>query len=154
MSRTQRIAASAAAVLILVLGFVLLQPDDDEDDTPTPVATTTAPAVTPSETGTTTTPSRPEPARPKPPPVERITVRGGQPVSGVKKISIRSGRTLRLNVTADAAEEVHIHGYDISGEVGPGRTAKFKFKADAEGVFEIELENSAVPIASLEVRPN
>jgi hypothetical protein len=46
-----------------------------------------------------------------------------------------------------------VHGYDLMRDMAPGQPASFKFKATIEGVFEIELEDTATKIASLQVRP-
>jgi hypothetical protein len=56
-------------------------------------------------------------------------------------------------VRSDVADEVHLHGYDISRDVAPGKPAQFKFNASIEGIFEIELEHRAVEIATLTVNP-
>jgi hypothetical protein len=41
-------------------------------------------------------------------------------------------------VRSDVADEIHLHGYDIEKEAGPGRPARFRFKANLEGQFELE----------------
>ena len=41
-----------------------------------------------------------------------------------------------------------MHGYDIFKDVEAGGSVKFNFKADIEGVFEIELEGTHTQIAS------
>jgi hypothetical protein len=48
---------------------------------------------------------------------------------------------------------VHLHGYDIERPVGPGEPATLRFRADLEGIFEMELHGSGTQIAELEVRP-
>ena len=58
-----------------------------------------------------------------------------------------------VTVTSDVADEVHLHGYDLSADVAPGAPATIRFEANAPGRFEIELENAGVQIAELEVRP-
>jgi hypothetical protein len=45
---------------------------------------------------------------------------------------------VRIVVRSDAADEIHLHGYDITRSAGPGQPAQFRFKADAEGAFEME----------------
>ena len=59
-------------------------------------------------------------------------------VGGAKDIEVQRGDTVRIVVTEDAEDEIHLHGYDIEREVGPGSPARFRFKADAEGAFEME----------------
>jgi hypothetical protein len=56
-------------------------------------------------------------------------------------------------VESDVAEHVHVHGYDVIQDIAPGRPAEFDFPAESEGLFEVELEDSAVQIAELEVSP-
>jgi hypothetical protein len=85
--------------------------------------------------------------------VTRVRVRGGAPVGGVERIRVESGDTVRFTVSADSADEVHVHGYDIERQVGPGKTARFRFPARLEGLFEVELHGSGAEIAELEVRP-
>ena len=47
-----------------------------------------------------------------------------------------------------------MHGYDRSTLVNAGGTARFDFKANLEGVFEIELESRQQQIAELRVTPS
>lgn len=84
---------------------------------------------------------------------EVIEVEGGQPVGGIKEIEVNSGGEVKLVVRSDLAEEVHIHGYDLSKRVEAGGSVSFDFEADLEGVFEVELEQSHVQIAELTVSP-
>ena len=150
MSSSQRIALFAAALVVAIAAFVILQPDDESE-----------PARQASEPATETAGEQPaesaaeEPAPPpKPKPeVTRIRIRGGEPVGGEAKVTVKNGETIRLFVQSDVADEVHVHGYDLSKDVTPGRPVRFRFRADLEGVFEVELEHRAVPIAQLEVRP-
>jgi hypothetical protein len=51
------------------------------------------------------------------------------------------------------ADHVHVHGYDLMKDVTPGKPVKFRFKANIDGQFEIELEDRALEIATLRVNP-
>jgi len=156
MSNAGRIAAVVATVLVLVVAFILLSPEADDDsntaDTPTVAApaTTTAPA-----NGATPPPSADhEPATPPAPTFERVRVRGGQPVGGLKKITVKKGDRARFEVVStDTSDEVHLHGYDITRDVKPGSRARFSFEANAEGIFELELHGTHTQIAQLTVEP-
>jgi plastocyanin len=88
------------------------------------------------------------------PTVERVQVRNGAAVGGIKKIEVKKGDVVRLVVTSDAKHEVHVHGYDILKDVTPGKPAEFRFKADIEGVFEAELEDLKKQIVKLTVNPS
>ncbi len=136
-----------AALLAIAALFVVAAGCGDDDST-----TSTAGASSTSEDTTSTTSAAKPPAEPK---LERVTINvtGGEPDGGLQDLDYNKGDQIVLEVNADAPEEVHIHGYDVMGEVAPGQPAKFDFEADIEGVFEVELENSAVPIAQLTVNP-
>ncbi|MDP1850359.1 MAG: hypothetical protein Q8K79_21400 [Solirubrobacteraceae bacterium] len=153
MSTGARIGVVLATVAVLALAFVLLSPeaDDDSNTAQTPTTATPPPATT-SETPapTATTPPPPPPA----PTFERVRVRGGQPVGGIKKITVQKGDRARFEVTStDTSDEVHLHGYDITRNVAPGSRARFSFAANAEGIFEVELHGTHTQIAELTVEP-
>ncbi len=86
-------------------------------------------------------------------PIPTIVVSGGEPRGGISELTARAGQTVRFRVRSDVSDEVHVHGYDISKPVRAGASATFAFPADLEGIFEIELERSAVPLAELRVEP-
>jgi hypothetical protein len=137
--------AALAAVVVL---FVVLAGGDDDNPDATGTTQTQATTGTTGQTG-------PEPAQPKPaqPAVERIVVVGGEPRGGVKRLPYESGDRVQFTVTSDVADEVHVHGYDISKDVPAGGTVRFSFPARIEGVFEVELEGRKQQIAELRVSP-
>ena len=53
----------------------------------------------------------------------------------------------------DTNDEVHVHGYDLTRDLKAGDSVRFSFVADAEGIFEIELEGAHTPIGRLVVEP-
>ena len=77
----------------------------------------------------------------------------GKPRGGVKRLSYKTGDRIQFTVTSDVADEVHVHGYDISKDVPAGGTVRFSFPARIEGVFEAELEGRKEQIAELRVSP-
>jgi hypothetical protein len=75
-------------------------------------------------------------------------------VSGkVARLEVSKGDRVRLRAKSPEAEEIHVHGYNLSNDVGPGETARMSFDADIEGIFEIEFEHSGEQIAELRVEP-
>ncbi|HEX6666136.1 MAG TPA: hypothetical protein VF081_06035 [Solirubrobacterales bacterium] len=82
-----------------------------------------------------------------------IVVKNGEPVGGIQKLEFDSGEQIRFKVSSDAAEEIHVHGYDIAKEVPAGGSVEFNFPAEIEGIFEAELEGLGVQIAELQVNP-
>ncbi len=77
----------------------------------------------------------------------------GVPEGGKQKIAVNKGDVVRLNVTSDDDEQIHVHGYDLEKEVSPGSPATFKFTADIEGRFEVESHSTDTQIAELTVNP-
>jgi FtsP/CotA-like multicopper oxidase with cupredoxin domain len=133
MSRNQRIGLVVGALVVAIVAFVVAQPgDDDDDSTPSSSGTQTQ---TTSDGGTETEPQPEEPAEP---PVARISVKGGAIAGDVKSIEVAKGDTVRIVVSSDVEDEIHLHGYDIEKEAAPGKPARFEFKADVEGAFELE----------------
>jgi hypothetical protein len=140
MSRNQRIGLVAVALVVAVVAFVIARPGGDDDDgdgsqqaaQTTPAQTETGPAEETGETQTETEPPPPEPE------VSRIRVRGGTVVGGVQRVQAAKGDTVRILVVSDTPDEIHLHGYDIYENTAPGNPARFVFRADIEGIFEIE----------------
>jgi len=150
MDRNLRIVALAAASLGLLLSlFLVLRPGDDEEAAPaTTVATTTAPTTTETET------EPPATTAPKPPDV--VTIRIAIPsdtAPKVRRYSVKQGRKVVIVVRTELSDHVHLHGYDLMADVGPGKPATIRFTATAPGRFEIELEERGLEFAELEVRP-
>ena len=133
MSNRSRGALIALAIAVAVVAFVVLSPGDTDEkaDDPGDRAGQTTPAAEKSGP-TATAPSAPPRA------ADEIVVRGGRPEGGVQRVTVKKGDTVRLLVSSDRSDEIHVHGYDITRAAGPGRPARFRFAADVEGVFEIE----------------
>lgn len=98
--------------------------------------------ATSTQTSTTAIPSGPT-----------IVVRNGEPVGGVRELDFDSGERVNFWVQSNEPAHVHVHGYDLYGNVPAGGTFLFGFDADIQGVFEVELEERAVQIAELRVNP-
>ena len=83
-----------------------------------------------------------------------IEIKDGQPVGGVQELEVAKGDEIRFIVESDVDDEVHLHGYDVyAGRRAPAAQVEFKVPATIEGVFEVELEHSVVPIAEISVSP-
>ena len=149
-SNAARVLVALGSIAAVVVLLIVFAGGDDGGDGGTTVA---EPATT-AETGGSGGSAKPEkPSKPAKPEFTRITVVDGQPKGGVSDLSYSKGDEVRLEVASDVAEEVHVHGYDISKEVEAGSDVKISFDAGIEGVFEVELEQTAVQIAQLTVKP-
>jgi hypothetical protein len=143
-SKTARLIAALAAVALIVVLFFAFSGDDEssDDPAPTPTATTEADGTTKSD-----------PAKDPAGEVPVIEIKDGQPVGGVTELSFNKGDEIRFVVDSDTADEVHFHGYDVGQDVEAGGTVEFDVPADLEGIFEVELESTATPIAEITVNP-
>ena len=142
--RGARLLIVLAAVAALAVAFVLLRPDDDDGAAAATTALTTKETATDTAPTTATTP---EPVR------LVVTVREGRPVDGIARAEASEGEPIILVVRSDVADHVHVHGYDLMADVGPGQPARMQFRATLTGRFEIELEERAEQIAQLTVVP-
>ena len=133
MSRNQRIGLVVGALIVAIVAFVVAQPGDD-DSTPSSSGT---PAQA-TDDGGTDIETETQPEEPAEPPVTRISVKGGVIAGDVKSIEVAKGDTVRIVVSSDVEDEIHLPGYDLEREAAPGQPARFKFEADVEGAFELE----------------
>lgn len=133
------------ALLALVASLALAACGDSDDDT---TATTPAAAKDAGDGG-----GSKSVGKPAPPAIPTIVVRDGKPVDGVEELEYDAGDEIRFKVRSNTADEIHVHGYDVSEEVPAGGSATLSFPADIEGIFEVELHNSEELIAELRVNP-
>jgi hypothetical protein len=156
MGNRGRVAIAAAGVAVALVLFLLLRPGGDDEADVTPAAqetqeTQATTGETETETGAatnspTTTDSAPDVVQ------ARITI-GPDGPSGVERIDASLNQRVVLTVRSEIQDHVHVHGYDLFADVGPGRQARITFRADVPGRFEIELEDRHQPVAELRVRP-
>ena len=124
--RARRILVTVAAAVVMIAACG----DDGGSSAPT---TTSAPVDT---TGATTI---------------EVGYTGGS-ISGGGKRSAALGKPVVIKITADVADEVHLHGYDKEADVGPGKVATIAILADKPGIFEVELHEKGLKLFELEVK--
>ena len=137
MSRNQRIGLLVAAAVVAVVAIVVAVVSgggDDNGDQAAQTNTTTQEQTSTAGGGGTPT----ETTAPAEPAVNRIQIKDGEVVGGPADIQVKKGDQVTIVVSANAPDDVHLHGYDIEKPVEPGKPATFKFTADIEGIFEIE----------------
>jgi hypothetical protein len=160
MSAGRRIALIAVTVVLLAGGFVLARGAGTDEDvtatTPTPpAAAEPAPRAAGGEPSQDPAAVADEPERrPKPAPrVERVRMRDGAPAGEVRDLVFTDGETVRLRFSSNVADEVHIHGVDRYVDVPAGGSASTRFRAEGQGIFEIESHTTGTLVARLEIRP-
>ncbi|HEX6194902.1 MAG TPA: hypothetical protein VFZ37_03265 [Jiangellaceae bacterium] len=80
-----------------------------------------------------------------------ITIADGEVSPPFDTYEVARGADVRIEVTSDTADELHLHGYDLGLEVEPGEPAVLEFTADIEGRFELETHELGLPVLQLEV---
>jgi hypothetical protein len=139
-SNAARIGVLVGVVAAAVVLFVVLSGGDDDDGDMTTTKTTA------TATEATTTANVPE----------SITVRNGEPVGGVKRLTYERGDRVSIEIAVDSSvEEVHVHGYEIT-EPAAKSPVRLSFVAGIDGLFEIEAhrtDGTDEQIAELRVNP-
>jgi hypothetical protein len=86
--------------------------------------------------------------------VKTITVRiaGGKATPKIGRVEVARGAQVRLVVTSDVADEVHLHSYELALPLRPGKPATLAFTADKPGLFDVEAHETGVTLVQLLVR--
>ncbi|MEU4397644.1 hypothetical protein ACIQH6_17880 [Micromonospora orduensis] len=143
-------AALAAGLLATLLAAGCGQDDDPSVATS---ATPTTAAVTPSAT---TAAASPTPAATASTPAVdreitvRITKRRIDPPTG--RVTVGKGELVRITVTSDVPDELHVHGYDMGARLPAGTPGSVEFRADKTGLFEVETHETELVLFQLVVR--
>lgn len=82
-----------------------------------------------------------------------LVVRDGRLASGPALVRVQQGEVVRLTVTSNRADELHLHGYDLQMVLHPEQPAVLEFTALRSGHFEFELHEANVELGALEVLP-
>jgi hypothetical protein len=149
---SRRVPALIAVVgVVVAVGLFLLLKDDTADEDST-VATTTPAASTDGEDEGSERPPEEKP-KPEKPEVPVVEIEGGKPVGGVQEFEFKSGEEARFEVVADAPDELHLHTYDLTFDVKPGKPTEVTFEAEFEGTVELESHSTGELIAEISVVP-
>lgn len=81
-----------------------------------------------------------------------VSVTGGRVEPPVGRVEVGKGSTIRLTVTSDVPDELHVHGYDRRLTLPAGQPATLEFRADLTGMFEIETHGNHLLLVQLVVR--
>lgn len=80
------------------------------------------------------------------------SVRDGKVTPKPRRVQVPMGSTVRLQITSDVDDEVHVHGYEVEKELPAGQQADVQLVADQAGLFEVETHESGIQLVQLEVR--
>lgn len=68
------------------------------------------------------------------------------------RVEVAKGNLVRITVTSDVADELHVHGYDKSLALPAGTPASIELRVDRTGLFEVETHSSHLVLFQLVVR--
>ena len=78
-----------------------------------------------------------------------MQISGGQVTGDTGRVPVSAGTSVTLAVTSDVADEIHVHGYDLTTAISPSRPAQLSFAATVPGVFEVELHEAGTVLLTL-----
>ncbi|HEY0691830.1 MAG TPA: hypothetical protein VGD71_22645 [Kribbella sp.] len=113
-------------------------------------APTSAPTSVSTPNGTATQPQTSTPSNTADVTIN-VTVANGKVNPSGASINVKAGQTVLITAVSDAADEVHVHGYDKQLPLTPGKPASVRFVANMKGTFEIETHESNKLVAKLVV---
>jgi hypothetical protein len=77
------------------------------------------------------------------------TIADGVAEPPLEQHTVDQGSTVRIEVTSDVADELHMHGYDVETEMTPGEVAVLEFTADMTGRFALETHEAGLMLLDL-----
>jgi heme/copper-type cytochrome/quinol oxidase subunit 2 len=81
-----------------------------------------------------------------------VSVKDGKVSPKTHRVKVAAGSSVRILVSSDVDDEVHVHGYDIEREISAGQSVTIDFTADQTGVFEVETHESGLLLLQLQVQ--
>ncbi len=118
------------------------------DDTPSADSSTSGTGSTTSTAG----PTSDEPAPTQQTVQITVSVRDGKVTPKPSRVAVALGDQIRLQVTSDVDDELHVHGFDVEEPLEAGHTTTVELTADQQGVFEVETHETELQLLQLEVR--
>lgn len=120
---------------------------------PTPTATA-APSASPEPSAAEPTPPDAEPTAPGfDGTVVELSLAGGEVSTAQPRVVVPLDGRVRLVVTSDVVDEVHVHGVDEYVALAPGAPVVHDFAASIPGIFEVELHDAGDLLFTLQVEP-
>jgi plastocyanin len=84
--------------------------------------------------------------------VVNVSVRDGKVTPKPHRVDVKLGANVRLQVTSDEDDVLHVHGYEVEEPLEAGHTTTVELTADQPGVFEVETHESELLLLQLAVR--
>jgi hypothetical protein len=120
-------------------------------ETPAAETPTTSPTPTPTLTPTAVPKTSSTPASTADVTVD-VSIAGGKiSAGGQAVVKAKPGQTVRINARSDVPESLHVHGYDKTLDLKPGKPASVEFTTSTKGIFEVETHDSGKLVFKLQV---
>jgi hypothetical protein len=81
-----------------------------------------------------------------------VSVQDGDVDPPTQRVEVQQGQQVQLTITSDVDDEVHVHGFDVEGELQAGQPTTLEFVADQTGLFEVETHETELLLLQLEIR--
>jgi hypothetical protein len=112
-----------------------------------------SPSEAPSQGGPIAGPGATVPERTDAGSTVDLVVAHGKLVSGPSVVRVKQNDVVVFHVTSDAADELHLHGYNLHLALKPATTATLEVRAARAGRFTYELHHLDLELGALEVYP-
>jgi hypothetical protein len=138
-----------AVVALVVVGLAGCG-DAGEAAESAPSPSAPSPTSIPTSPSPTTTP----PNRTASPNVRVIEVQitHGAVHTAADRVDVLSGEAIRVVVTSDVDDELHVHGADETAVLVAGEPTSLEFSFDEPGVYEVETHDGGLLLFQLSVR--
>ena len=148
------LSRGTALALLPALGMLALAGCGGNSNSGSGSSSNTAPTSAPTSVSTpTNTATQPQTSTPSNTAdvTINVTVANGKVNPSGASINVKAGQTVLITAVSDAADEVHVHGYDKQLPLTPGKAASVRFVANMKGTFKVETHESNKLVAKLVV---
>jgi hypothetical protein len=142
-------ARSTARAVVALLGVLVAAAGcgDNEAGPPATVRSPAAATATAAAQSTMPPPTRQTVDKEL---VYTIVKRKATPPTG--RVDVAKGAVVKITVTSDEADELHVHGYDVELPLKAGTAGSITIEATKTGLFEVETHKSHLVLLQLAVR--
>ncbi len=143
---TSRVSRFAAAVFVAALALTACASEESDG-----ASASDSSASHSGEHSTDSTSPATEPAGDEALEVN-VSVRDGEVDPPTQRVEVEQGQQVRLTITSDVDDTIHVHGFDVEGELQAGQPTTLEFVADQTGLFEVETHETELLLLQLEIR--
>jgi FtsP/CotA-like multicopper oxidase with cupredoxin domain len=144
--RTLELATALVAAAALATGC------GGTADEPTVISTGPAQTEEASPTAEVTSPGEPTKAADDGATVVEVTVSAGSVSTPLSRVDVEVGTPVRLVVTSDTHDELHVHGVDLEQPLVAGQPTVLEFVPPEPGVYDVETHDSHLMLVQIAAR--